>query len=242
MSKLILASTLFVSTIWAAAYKGMPEEYFRLNGQKAKNYFFSYFAPKVNLENQKILAQRRFILSLKGKKNFSEHSYEYANLSYLQKKYNVEDIYNYKEFLLKIDVVPASLALAQAAVESGWGRSRFIKEANNIFGHWTYNPSIGMVPKRRDEGKKHLIRIFPTLETSIAAYMKNLNTTNVYKEFREKRAQMRLNQELISGYKLSETMTKYSAIGYAYVEILKSVILTNNLIQYDKSFKKYIKY
>ena len=115
------------------------------------------------------------ILSLKDKKDLDEESSEYKKLKELQIKYKVQDIYDYETFLKRVDVIPPSLAIAQAAVESAWGKSRFIKIANNIFGHWTYNPEIGIVPLDRIEGKQHLIRVFKTLQDSISAYMLNLS-------------------------------------------------------------------
>ncbi len=130
--------------------------------------------------------------------------------------------------------------MSQAATESGWGKSRFFKKANNIFGHWTYNEKIGMVPLKREAGKKHFIRKFPNLQASIAAYMLNLNRTGAYKEFRTKRKEMRMAKKLIDGMQLSSTMTKYSGIGHDYLKILKSIIRKNNLVNYDLSFQKII--
>jgi len=128
------------------------------------------------------------------------------------------------------------MALAQAAVESGWGKSRFIKEANNIFGHWTYNPSIGMMPLHRDEDATHFIRIFKTLQDSISAYMLNLNRNRAYKEFQDVRFKQREEGQKPDGLKLSQTMMNYSGIGHNYLEILHNVISTNKLLEYDKNF------
>ena len=216
--------------------KGFPQEYYNLKGEKAKTYFFDFLEKKVKIANIKILKERIFLLSLKNKKNFDKNSNEYQKLLKLQKKYKVQDLYNYKEFLKRVDIIPPSLAIAQAATESAWGRSRFIREANNIFGHWTYNPKIGMVPLKRDSDKRHLIRIFPSLEASIAVYMRNLNRTSAYENFRKNREKMRKNNVYIDGYILSEDMTEYSAIGYEYVRILKSIIKKYNLAKLDKKF------
>lgn len=235
--KLLTLLTLCISFSFAnEIHKGMPKEYDKLTGQKKKEFFFNYLGKKIETENKKILKERAFILSLNGKKDFDKNSTIYKELEQLQKKYKVQNIYDYKKYLQRVDIIPPSMALAQAATESGWGKSRFIKQANNIFGHWTYNPKIGMVPLKRPAGKKHLVRVFPTLESSIAVYMRNLNRTGAYYEFRLKRAQMRLKDEFINGYKLSLTMDKYSGIGHDYTKILQSIIKKAKLTNLDKKF------
>lgn len=233
--KIFLVFTLFISSL-IANDKGLPKEYDKLTGKEKKEFFFSYLGKKIEIENKKILAERKFVLSLNRKKDLDKTSDEYKKLETLQKKYKVKNIYDYEKYLIRIDIIPPSQALAQAATESAWGKSRFMKVANNIFGHWTYNPKIGVVPQRRPEGKKHLIRVFPTLETSIAAYMRNLNRTGAYSQFRIQRAQMRAKGEFINGYILSDTMDKYSGIGHDYAKILKSIIRTSRLTNLDKKF------
>ncbi len=236
MKVILKISFVFSLLLVSLKATGFPENYYKLPLSEKKKYFFEYFVGQIELENRKILKEREFIKSLMGKKDLPEDSFEYKKLQELQIKYKVLEIYDYTEFLRRIDIVPPSLALAQAATESGWGTSRFFKKANNIFGHWTYNPKIGMVPLRRQTGKKHFIRVFPTLHDSIAAYMKNLNRTGAYYEFRAKRRAMRLKKEFIDGMKLAKTMTKYSGIGHDYVKILQSIIRKNNLAHYDKEF------
>lgn len=217
------------------------KNYYKLHVSKQKEYFLNFFKKEIEFENRNILKERAFIKSLNRNKNLDKKSKEYKKLKELQTKYKVQSIYNYDRYLERIDIIPPSLALAQAATESGWGKSRFFREANNIFGHWTYNPKIGMLPKRRQEGKKHFIRIFPDLQTSISAYMRNLNRTAAYYEFRLKRKQMRISNEYIDGMKLSATMSKYSGIGHDYIKILKSIIRKNKLVEFDKEFYNKIK-
>ncbi|AXH11174.1 glucosaminidase domain-containing protein [Halarcobacter bivalviorum] len=233
---LFLVLTICSFALANSSNKGFSQEYYKLQGKKAKDYFFNFLGKKVEIENLKILKERDFILSLDGKKDLNKDSKEYKELEKLQKKYKVKNIYDYKTFLNRVDIIPPSLAIAQAATESAWGKSRFIREANNIFGHWTYDKKIGMVPLRREEGKKHMVRIFPNLESSIAVYMRNLNRTGAYKSFRDNREKMRKNGKFINGLILSEDMTKYSAIGYDYVIILKSIIKKYKLTQLDKKF------
>ncbi len=235
--KTTLLSLLFFVSLNAGEF---PDSYYKLHISKQKEYFFNFFEKRIEKENRKILEEREFIKSLKGSKNLDKNSHEYLKLKKLQTKYKVKSLYNYKRYMERVDIIPPSMALAQAATESGWGKSRFFKKANNIFGHWTYNPKIGMVPLRREKGKKHLIRIFPDLQASIAAYMLNLNRTGAYKEFRKNRKQQRAKGTYINGMKLSSTMTKYSGIGHNYVKILKSIIRKNKLTIIDKNFYKKI--
>lgn len=229
---------IFLSTTCVKADSGMPKDYYKLKGKAAKSYFFNFFAQKVENENLKILEERDFILSLKGKKDLDKNSLAYKRLHSLQKKYKVQNIYDYKTFLRRVDIVPISMAIAQAATESAWGKSRFIKVANNVFGHWTYNPRIGIIPSRREEGKRHLVRVFQTIQDSVSAYIRNLNRTGAYLEFRELRASMREKDQFIDGLKLSKKMDKYSGIGHDYVKILSQIIRKYQLTNYDKLFYK----
>jgi len=228
-------------TVLLNADPSFSKNYYKLHVTKQKEYFLNFFKKEIEFENRSILKERAFIESLNRNKNLDKKSKEYKKLKELQTKYKVQKIYNYDRYLERIDIIPPSLALAQAATESGWGKSRFFREANNIFGHWTYNPKIGMLPKRRQEGKKHFIRIFPNLQASISAYMRNLNRTAAYYEFRLKRKQMRTSDEYIDGMKLSATMSKYSGIGHDYIKILKSIIRKNKLVEFDKEFYNKIK-
>ena len=239
-----LLKTLFIVSVLfniAIADIGFPKSYYKLPLTEQKEYFFNYFNERIEIENRKILRERAFVKSLNKNKKLDPASKEYRRLKDLQIKYKIQDIYNYSRYLERVDIIPPSMALAQAATESGWGKSRFFKKANNIFGHWTYNPAIGMMPLRRPSGKKHFIRIFPNLQASITAYMRNLNRTGAYYEFRLKRKHMRTTNTFINGMKLSETMSKYSGIGHNYIKILKSIIRKNHLTDYDKKFFNKIK-
>jgi len=124
-------------------------------------------------------------------------------LAKLSKKYKIKNLFDKYEYLLKIDKVPESLALTQAAIESAWGKSRFAKYANNIFGQWTYNAK-GLVPEHRSEGKTHKVKIFPSLQASVNAYITNLNRNRAYNDFRFRRYQARLLDEMYSGLDVSK--------------------------------------
>jgi len=232
---------LFLAFSGLKADRGMPVEYYKLRGEASKSYFFNFFANKINIENEKILKERAFIISIEEKKELDKDSKEYKKLLELQKKYKVQKLYDYKTYLKRVDIIPPSMGIAQAAVESAWGKSRFIKVANNIFGHWTYNPKIGIVPLKRPDGKRHLIRVFKTLQDSISAYATNLNRTGAYQDFRDMREKMREQSAFIDGLKLSKTMHKYSGIGHDYVKILSSIIKKYELRTYDEIFYNKIK-
>lgn len=236
--KLIFTFGILLASDMALA-KGMPKEYYNIkNSKESKEYFFDYMYKLIEKENLKILEERDFVKRTLSSNilTLDHSSMEFKKLLEIKKKYKIKKLYTYNEYIKKIDVIPPSQALAQAAVESGWGKSRFIKKANNIFGHWTYNPKIGMVPEKRTPGARHLIRVFSTLEDSISAYMLNLNRNYAYKSFREKRYNLRLKKINPDGLSLSQTMVNYSGIGHDYLSILKNVINSNKLNRYDKKF------
>ena len=132
-----------------------------------------------------------------------------------------------------MDIIPASLAIAQAAKESGWGTSRFALEGNAMFGQWTYGKD-GIKPK--DSGSKdHKVLKFPMLRSSVMAYQRNLNTHKAYREFRKNRAILRANNKKISGLDLVIYLKNYAATGKEYVKTLTSIISQNKLTDFDNS-------
>jgi len=132
-----------------------------------------------------------------------------------------------------VDEVPASLALGQAAVESGWGTSRFVREGNALFGQWTFDPGQGMTPRDRTAHKRHMVRRFNALMDSVRAYMRNLNTHQAYREFRAARRTMRADGSFLRGRLLAAELSRYSERGRAYVADLRSIIRENGLSRLD---------
>lgn len=219
---------------------GFPEKYYKMKATiKKQNYFFDYLYPHIEKANKNILKERAFIISLKNKE-LDEESKEFFELTKLAKKYAVLNPYDFDKLLKKVDIIPPSQALAQAAVESGWGMSRFVKLGNNLFGHWTYG-KVGIKPLKRDPNAKHLVRIFKSFEDSISAYMLNLNRTKAYFQFRNKRLELHNKKQKLTGLVLSQTMINYSQIRERYLKILKNVIKKNNLQKYDEMFFKNLK-
>jgi len=138
--------------------------------------------------------------------------------------------------LRRVDIIPPSLVLAQAANESGWGTSRFAQAANNIFGEWTFIPGTGLVPRDRPEGAKYEVRKFDTLYQSLNSYMRNLNTHRAYRPLRSIRAGMRENGRTPSGVALARGLEKYSSRSEAYVNDIQQMIRQNDLTKLSRVY------
>ena len=150
----------------------------------------------------------------------------------MSERYGVKK--NPLETLLKlVDIIPPSLALAQAAEESGWGTSRFVREGNAVFGQWTFSSAGSLVPADRDENKKHKIRAFPNLLDSVRAYALNLNTHAAYRQFRKVRSDLRLKGAPLDGLLLVDYLKRYSQRGQKYVEAIRALIKVNQLYRFD---------
>ncbi len=233
--KKILAIFLLFSTLVFAG--GLPSWYYKIkNVSTQKQKFVEIILPLIKKANKKTLAQRRFVenffdkLEKKGFKAIKKD--ELKKLVKLSKKYKIKHLFDKFEYLLKIDKVPESLALTQAAIESAWGKSRFAKYANNIFGQWTFKAK-GLVPEHRAEGKTHKIKIFPSLQVSVNAYIANLNRNRAYKNFRFQRYQARLLNEMYSGLDAAETLREYSELKEKYVHMIKKFMQKNRFLKYD---------
>jgi Bax protein len=124
------------------------------------------------------------------------------------------------------------LALAQAANESAWGKSRFAREAQNLFGVWTYDESKGIVPKKRAKGARHLVRKYESMEESIAHYITLLNSHPAYEPLRVIRLEQRTQGNYPDGYAMARGLIKYSAKGEQYVAIIRSMINKNKLTDF----------
>jgi Bax protein len=134
-----------------------------------------------------------------------------------------------QKLLNRIDIIPADLALAQAANESAWGTSRFSQLANNLFGQWTFTPGQGIVPEGRPEGQTYEVQKFLTIYDSVRSYLHNLNTHPAYKQLRRLRAKNRQTGKNPEGVELAEGLLRYSIRGEAYVKELQAMIKTNHL-------------
>jgi len=195
---------------------------------RKKETFLQILLPLVVAENEAILKDKKYLLKIL-KKNQSEKNRSWINKKY--KKYNVKKK-NIDELILKMDIVPASIALAQAAKESGWGTSRFALEGNAIFGQWTWSGE-GIEPLEKVDGQKHKILKFPILRASVKAYINNLNSHSGYKSFRQKRLQLRDQNKNLSGLDLIHELDNYAQTGKEYTKILEKIIKQNDLDEFE---------
>ena len=187
--------------------------------------------PLVIDENNKILENRKKLFKILGK-NFNTIG-ERVWLKRRFKEYKIDDG-DLAKLKMRMDIVPVSIALAQAANESGWGTSRFALEGNALFGQWTWSKK-GITPADSDSNSTHKILQFQILKASVKAYKNNLNTHNAYREFREARAQLRQENKKIIGLDLTKYLKKYAANGEQYVMILDDIIKKNSLTDFDKA-------
>ncbi|QCT93798.1 mannosyl-glycoprotein endo-beta-N-acetylglucosamidase [Caminibacter mediatlanticus TB-2] len=221
-------------------YGAFPSWYYNIkNTQKQKKAFVEIMLPLIERENQKIKKLREKIIQIFNDPYFLTNKKNLSFLATIAKKYKIKNLTNKEEYLKKIDIIPPSLALAQAALESGWGKSRFVKQANNIFGHWEYS-NKGLKPKSKYEYIKidYSIKIFPSLENSIAAYMLNLNRNPAYKNFRNLRYKYKKTNKLFTGIIAANTMINYSQLHEKYVTLLKQMIKKNHWEKYDKALSE----
>ncbi len=198
---------------------------------KKKELFIQIVLPLILAENQKILEDREKLFKIL-EKSFNSIG-ERVWLKRRFKEYKIEDS-DLAELKTRMDIRPVSLAIAQAAIESGWGTSRFALEGNALFGQWTWGKK-GIEPKQKDSKKKFKILNFQILRASVRAYKNNLNTNNGYKEFREARALLRQNDEKISGLKLAKYLFRYVATGKEYTASLEKSIKINSLDDFDEA-------
>ena len=140
---------------------------------------------------------------------------------------------SFDQLLLKVDQVPVSLALAQAANESAWGTSRFAITGKNIFGQWCYREGCGMVPKKREGGARHEVRSFNTIAESVEAYLFNLNTNTFYEGFRLVRGEMRATGKELDSFELAFHLNRYSERGESYIDEIQTLIEQNLLTHRD---------
>ena len=204
--------------------------------QKKKNDFFAFLLPKVRHANDIILNERDALKEIQQalpKLSSSQNKI----LSELKEKYEVELENNtdaVKELLVRVDIIPASLALAQAANESAWGTSRFAKLGNNLFGQWCYVKGCGVVPKQRAGHENHEVAKFDSVTDSIQSYMRNLNSQIAYKPLRDIRASARKNNESITGLKLAKGLWGYSTRRDEYIHEIQAMIRFNQLQQFNR--------
>jgi len=199
--------------------------------RKRRELFIKIVLPLILDENNKITEDRIKLFKIISK-NFNTAG-ERVWLKRRFKEYKIDD-QDLSKLKMRMDIIPVSIALAQAANESGWGTSRFALEGNALFGQWTWSKK-GITPKNKDPDQSHKILQFQILKASVRAYKNNLNTHNAYKEFREVRAKLRQSGTKITGLALIKYLKNYASIGEKYTEIIEGIIVHNTLTDFDKA-------
>ncbi len=202
--------------------------------QERKAVFLRYMLPYVLEANNRVRQQRERLVSLRPKidkgQRLGEEEAMWLDALYDEYRVTAGDL---AALSMHVDTVPVSLALAQAAVESGWGTSRFAQEGNAAFGQWTSKDHTGMVPKQREAGRTHKVRAFDSLKMSAESYLRNLNTHRAYRGFRKMRVTFRREDRPIDSTVIAGTLLSYSEKGADYVNLLRHIIVKNDLRALD---------
>ena len=209
----------------------LPEEMKMIeNTSQRKNLFIQIVLPLILDENNQIKLDRKKLFVVLNKNNNSDAEQKWLNMKFKQYGVKNKDLSTLK---IRMDEIPVSLAIAQAAKETGWGTSRFALEGNALFGQWTFSGE-GIKPKSSDNDKTHKVMKFQILKASVRAYQRNLNTHSSYKKFRKLRAQSRDNDEKLDSLILADCLDQYAATGVEYTKTLKKIILQNSLKDFDE--------
>jgi len=199
------------------------------NVKKRKEFFIQIVLPLIIQENNNIRLDRKILFNIINKSNNTASEKKWLEKKYKQYGVNSRDLSVLK---IRMDEIPTSLAIAQAAKETGWGTSRFAQEGNALFGQWTWSGE-GLKPKKAEEGKGHKVMKFNVLQASVRAYQRNLNTHSTYKDFRKARAEFRDLNKPLDSIELSTHLNKYAETGNQYVEVLQKIITQNKLKDFD---------
>jgi len=208
----------------------LPKEIVKIeNTKKRKDLFIQIILPLVIDENNSIKLDRMKLFNILNKNKNTKIEQEWLNMKFKQYGVLKKDLSTLK---IRMDEVPVSMAIAQAAKETGWGTSRFAQEGNALFGQWTWSGE-GIRPAEAEDDSTHKVMKFKVLQASVKAYQRNLNTHSSYKGFRSARAELRDEGKKLDSIILSEYLDKYAETGKEYVKILQQIIRQNNLTDFD---------
>ena len=199
------------------------------NTKKRKEFFIQIVLPLIIKENSNIRIDRKNLFKIINKSNNTNLEKQWLEKKYKQYGVVLGDLLSLK---IRMDEIPVSLAIAQAAKETGWGTSRFAQEGNALFGQWTWSGE-GLKPKEAKEGEGHKVMKFNVLQASVRAYQRNLNTHSTYRDFRRARAELRDLGKPLDSLELSKYLNKYAETGNQYVEVLQKIIKQNKLKDFD---------
>ena len=197
--------------------------------KKRKNLFIQIVLPLIIEENTRIRLDRKKLFVILNKNNNSNSDIQWLKEKFKQYGVIENDLSTLK---VRMDEIPVSLAIAQAAKETGWGTSRFAQKGNALFGQWTWSGN-GIRPAGADSSSKHKVASFKVLKASVKAYQRNLNTHSSYKKFRKERAIQRDNNIELNSLELVNYLDKYAETGIEYIKILKKIIKQNSLTEFD---------
>lgn len=204
-----------------------------------KQAFIDFLLPAIHQANESILQERAFLQPLDFK-NLTKKQYQRVEIiaeKYQQSRKPTQTYAQWKQALLKkVDVIPPSLALAQAANESAWGTSRFATQGMNFYGQWCFSVGCGLVPEQRPAGKRYEVRLFESPSQSVHAYMLNLNAFHTYRDLRQLRLDSRNNNQAITGEKLAEGLLAYSQRREEYIKEIQAMIRFNEWHQMDQNW------
>jgi Bax protein len=201
------------------------------NTKKRKDMFIKIVLPLIVKENNKIRVDRKRLFTILNKNSNTDIEKKWLEKKYKQYGVRKNDLSTLK---IRMDEIPVSLAIAQAAKETGWGTSRFALKGNALFGQWTWSGD-GLKPKNADEGKDHKVMKFHSLRLSVRAYLRNLNTHSTYKNLRKVRTELRNQNRSLDSLILSKYLDKYAETGSQYIEVLQKIIEQNNLKDFDEA-------
>ena len=199
------------------------------NSKKRKEFFIQIVLPLIIKENNNIKLDRNTLFTIINKSDNSNSEKQWLEKKYKQYGVKSGDLSTLK---IRMDEIPVSLAIAQAAKETGWGTSRFALEGNALFGQWTWSGE-GLKPKEAKEGQSHRVMKFNILQASVRAYQRNINTHSTYKDLRKARAKLRDKNKPLDSIELSKHLNKYAETGNQYVEVLQKIIKQNQLQDFD---------
>jgi Bax protein len=222
---------LAIAIIVSSGLERMPDMKSIDDTATRKATFFGYLAPIAETLNQDILQQRARLLEIaniyereKDLSVFDAHGLKSMAQQYAVDWHESDPAEVIARLERRVDIVPVSLVLVQAAKESGWGTSRFAREGNNLFGQWCYSKGCGIVPAQRSADSRHEVRVFGSVKDAIGAYLHNINTADAYASLREIRARQRKAGKTPNGRALADGLLYYSQRRESYVQEVKAML------------------
>ena len=210
----------------------LPREINKIDSvKKRKEMFIKIVLPLIVKENNKIRVDRKRLFAILSKNSNTDIEKKWLEKKYKQYGVRQNDLLTLK---IRMDEIPVSLAIAQAAKETGWGTSRFALKGNALFGQWTWSGE-GLKPKKAKKGEEHKVMKFHSLQLSVRAYLRNLNTHPSYKNLRKARTDLRNNEKPLDSLILSKHLDKYAETGSQYIVVLQKIIQQNNLKEFDEA-------